>query len=94
MSFDKNDVVSVATLSGEFVGKFVSATEAGVELKDPKMIVMGQEEGSMGFARGICMTGIESPPSIVLSAGGVIFTVKTSKEIESAYRQAVSGLIV
>jgi len=93
MSFEKNDVVSVATLSGEFVGKFVSATEAGVELKDPKMLVAG-EEGAMGFARGICLTGIESPPSLLLSAGGVIFTVKTNKEIESAYRQAVSGLIV
>mgnify|MGYP000002080209 CR=1 FL=1 len=94
MSFDKNDVVSVATLSGEFVGKFVSATEAGVTLKDPKMLVAGQEEGSMGFARGICLTGIENPPELLLSAGGVIFTVKTNEEIVKAYRQATSGLII
>lgn len=92
MSFEKNDVVSVATLSGEFVGKFVSATEAGVELKDPKLITASEE--GMGFAKGVCLTGIENPESMVLSAGGVIFTVKTHKDIEKAYRQATSGLIV
>jgi hypothetical protein len=92
MSFEKNDVVSVATLSGEFVGKFVSATEAGVELKDPKLVTASQE--GMGFAKGVCLTGAESPNSLLLSAGGVIFVTKTHNEIEKAYRQATSGIVL
>ena len=34
---DKNDVVSLVTLSGEFVGKFVSETTNEVVLADPHL---------------------------------------------------------
>ena len=58
----KNDIVSVMTLSGEFVGKFIS-DENGLELEDPRLVVQGPE-GQMGFARGICQTGVENPTYI------------------------------
>ena len=61
----KNDIIAVLTLAGEYVGKFVS-DENGLELEDPRMIVQGPE-GQMGFARGICQTGVENPTSVKFS---------------------------
>ena len=62
----KNDIVTVITLAGEFVGKFVSNEDAGLSMEDPRMIVQGQD-GQMGFARGICQTGVENPKEIAFN---------------------------
>ena len=35
----KNDVVSVITLAGEFVGKYQEMIDGQVSLKDPRMLV-------------------------------------------------------
>ena len=52
----KGDVVTVMTISGEFVGKVQSDDDLLV-LDDPRLVVQGPE-GQMGFARGICKTGV------------------------------------
>tara|TARA_B100001559_G_C16381278_1_gene566701 strand:- start:120 stop:389 length:270 start_codon:yes stop_codon:yes gene_type:complete len=86
----KNDIVTVITLAGEFVGKFVSNEEAGLSMEDPRMIVQGQD-GQMGFARGICQTGVENPTDIVFQQ--YLFVTNTNEEVQKAYRQATSGII-
>ena len=55
----KNDIVTVLTLAGEFVGKFVS-DENGIELEDPRMVVQGPD-GGMGFARAVSYTHLTLP---------------------------------
>lgn len=84
----KNDVVSVITLAGEFVGKFQGFEDGNVTLSDPRMLVQGPE-GQMGFARGICSTGVEEPESVVMSA---VFVTPTAKEVEKGYRSFTSGI--
>lgn len=84
----KNDVVSVITLAGEFVGKYQEMIDGQVSLKDPRMLVQGPE-GQMGFAKGICSTGVEEPESVVMSA---VFVTPTAKEVEKGYIQFTSGI--
>ena len=63
----KDDVVSVITLAGEFVGKYQEMIDGQVSLKDPRMLVQGPE-GQMGFAKGICSTGVEEPERCYVSS--------------------------
>jgi hypothetical protein len=84
------DVVTVVTTAGEYVGKLYENQGETVVLKDPRMLVMG--ETGMGFARGICMTGVENPAEATF--GQIVLMTPTNKEVESAWRQHTSGIIV
>ena len=86
----KNDIVTVITLAGEFVGKFVSNDDAGLALEDPRMVVQSQD-GQMGFARGICQTGVENPTDIAFQQ--YLFVTSTNEDVQKAYRQSTSGII-
>lgn len=88
----KNDVISVITAAGEFIGKLNEKTDSIVSLDDPRMLIATQE--GMGFARGVCLTGVESPTEMTFYSGGIVFISPTNAEVEKSYRQAVSGLIV
>lgn len=87
----KNDIVTVICAAGEFVGKFGSQDENGLVLQDPRMLVSGPE-GGMGFARGICMTGVENPDSVTFNT--FIFVTPTNEEVSKAYTKATSGLVL
>ena len=45
----------------------------------------------MGFARGICQTGVENPDDIVFD--NFIFITSSNEDVQKAYRQATSGLV-
>lgn len=85
----KGDVVTVVTLAGEMVGKFESKDD-GITLTDPRMLI--QNEQGMGFAHGVCVTGENNPTTITFQ--NYVFATPTNSEIEKAYRQAVSGLVL
>ena len=86
----KNDVVSVITLAGEFVGKFQEFVDGNVSLKNPHMIVQGPD-GQMGFAKGICSTGVEEPTDVTLAA---VFVTPTDKQVEKGYLEFTSGIAI
>ena len=86
----KGDIVTVVTMAGEFVGKLVS-TDNGIELSDPRMVVNGPE-GNMGFARGICQTGIENPTDVLVS--NPIFVSPTNEMVEKAWIEATAGIAI
>jgi hypothetical protein len=48
----------------------------------------------MGFARGVCVSGVENPEEMSFYTGGIVFVAPTNEDIQKSYRQAVSGLIV
>ena len=89
MAFSYGDVVTVMTLSGEFVGKLVSNDGDTVMLDDPRYVT-ATEQG-MGFAGGIAMTGVKEPKQVTLY--NIAFVTQTNEEVISAYRTTVSGLI-
>ena len=88
----KNDIVSVMTAYGEYVGKFVEQGTSVVKLADPRMIV--QTEQGMGFAHGICATGKENPTTVDIQMAQVVFITEVNEQIEKEYRRVTSGLIV
>ena len=88
---NKRDIVTVATVVGEFVGKYMDETETTITLEDPRMIVNTPE--GMGFARGICQTGEENPAGIELMKTNILFITATNDAVQSSYRQFTSGII-
>ena len=43
------DVVTVVTISGEYVGKLVSQEDSAITIDNPRMILSNPQDGSMGF---------------------------------------------
>jgi len=82
------DVVSVVTAAGEFVGKLDGFDGDAVILVKPRMLVSNGQ--GMGFARGICMTGVENPESATFHS--VVFLTPTNKDIEDAWISATTGI--
>ena len=82
------DVVSVVTAAGEFVGKLDGFDGDAVVLVKPRMLVSNGQ--GMGFARGICMTGVENPESATFH--NVVFVTPTNKDIEDAWISATTGI--
>ena len=53
MSFDVNEIVSVCTLTGEFVGKFVVENADSYEIDDPRLLTPTQN-GQYAFLPSVC----------------------------------------
>ena len=87
----KNDVITVMTSIGEYIGKYTSEDGGSVTVNDPRLIV-NTPEGDIGFGRGVCMSAKENPDQVIFQ--DVLFVVKTNDSFEKAYIEAVSGLIV
>ena len=87
----KGDVTTVYSLAGEIVGKFINEKDGAVSLEDPR-VLMQNEEGSLGFAKGVCVSGQLNTKRITIS--NYIFMTPTNDEFEKAYRQAVTGLVI
>jgi len=85
-----NDVVTVVTISGEYVGKLKDQGEGTLTLSDPRMLI--QNESGMGFAAGIAVTGEQNPTEVTFAQ--YVFVVPTNIEVEKAYRSATSGIII
>jgi len=92
MSVEVNDVISVVSTVGEFIGKFVSEEDGKITLKDPRMVVHG--ESGMGFARGLSMTSGEEADECSFYTTNVVFVAEVHKDVVSSYREFTSGLIL
>jgi|TARA_B110000977_G_scaffold4500_1_gene6314 hypothetical protein len=79
----KGDIVTVVTISGEYVGVLESTTDAGVAIEDPRMILSNPNDGSMGFAKGLAATGQENPPHAIFQQ--VVFVVPTAEHVADAH---------
>jgi len=86
----KGDIVTVVTISGEYVGKLVSMEDAMVELENPRMILSNPQDGSMGFAKGLAATGEENPKTATFQQ--VVFVVPSNQKVADAHLEATSGL--
>ena len=89
---EKNDIVSVITAAGEFIGKLKEVSETRIKLEDPRMLIH-QGEG-MGFARGIAISGVENPTEVEFFSEGVVFMTPSNEDVQKAYRKMTSGIIL
>lgn len=87
----KGKIVSLVTLAGEYIGKYMHENNGNITLENPRMLI-NTPDGKVGFARGICMTGQENPKTGMFYAGGVVIVTETNPDFASAYTEAVTGL--
>jgi len=92
MSYKKDDVVSVITNAGEYVGKFKSEGDATFTITKPRMLIQGEQ--GVGFARGICVTGVEDAKELVFQKNGIVFTTPTSDIVEKAYIESTTSIVL
>tara|TARA_Y100000593_G_scaffold19389_1_gene38708 strand:- start:7908 stop:8180 length:273 start_codon:yes stop_codon:yes gene_type:complete len=85
---EKGDIVSVVTISGEYVGILESLEDSNVVLKKPRMVI--QTERGMGFAHGIAVTGEEAPEEVVFN--NVVFVVPTNEGVAKSHTEATTNI--
>ena len=84
-----NDVVTVVTVSGEYVGRLQSTNSNGaITIKDPRMLIHGEQ--GIGFARGVCMTSKENPEEITFQQ--YVLCTETNDDFSAAWTEATSGV--
>ena len=86
----KGDIVVAMTMAGEIIGKYVNEKDGAITLEDPRTLI--QTEEGMGFAKGICVTGKLDPRIVTIN--NYVFITEVNEDIERAWRQATSGIIV
>ena len=87
----KGDVITVFSPAGEIVGKYVKEESGSITLEEPRLL-MQNEQGSLGFAKGVCVSGQLKPQSLTIN--NYIFVTPSNDEFEKAYRRAITGLLV
>ena len=78
---EKGDIVTVVTISGEYVGVLESFEDATVVLNKPRMVV--QTEKGMGFAHGVAVTGDENPEQVTFL--NVVYVIPTNADVSKAH---------
>jgi len=86
-----NEVITIVTATGEYVGKLdtLQQDDTSVVLSNPRMIIQNQE-GQMGFARGVAVTGEENPKTMVVK--DYIFMCATNDKVTEAYNTATGEI--
>jgi len=92
MAYKKDDVVSVITNAGEYVGRFKDECDSTFTVTKPKMLISG--EGGVGFARGICVTGKDDAAELTFQKTGIVFTTPTSDVVEKAFIEATTSIVL
>ena len=59
-----------------------------IRMKNPRMVI--QSEKGFGFAKGVCVTSVESPEEIVIKKPQVVLVVDTHEDVAKAYEEATS----
>lgn len=87
---NNGDIVTVVTMSGEYIGKLKETTDDFVSLEDPRMLVMNEQ--GMGFAHGLCVTGEKDPKEATFK--NYVICAKTNQQVSDAWRTAVTGIVI
>jgi len=85
----KGDIVTVLTVSGEFVGRLVEETQNTVTLENPRMLV--HTEQGIGFAQGVSVTAQQVKE---ITFRTIVFVAPTDDAIQKNWTQAVTGIVI
>ena len=85
------DIVTVITVSGEYVGKLTHLDGGNVSIDKPRMILQNPQSGEMGFARGIAVTCAENPEEVTFQS--VVFVTPTNEQVQKAWQEATSSIV-
>lgn len=80
-------IKTVVTTYGEYIGDIDEGADV-IVIKKPKMVIQTQE--GFGFAKGVCVTSVESPEEVSVKKTAVILVVDTNEDVLKAYEDSVS----
>ena len=80
-------IKTVVTTYGEYIGDIEEGADV-IRMKNAKMVI--QSENGFCFAKGVCVTSVESPEEIIIKKPQVIMVVDTHADIIKAYEDATS----
>ena len=69
------DITTVVTTYGEYIGELTYESGDIITLSKPKMVIQSQE--GFGFAKGVCVTSVESPDKVDFRKSNVVLKVDT-----------------
>jgi len=85
------DIVSIVTVSGEYVGEVSEfLSDNSLRIRNPRMILT-DGQGQMGFAKGICVSGIENPEEQVFMQ--YVFVAETNDKVSNAWKEATGKIL-
>jgi len=87
-----NEVVTVVTVGGEFIGKFQSEDADQVTLSDPHLVTPNGEQ--IGFLPTVSLTGKQPVTSVSFNKTAVICMVETQEDVAKSYRSSLTGLVL
>ena len=90
----KNEVVTVASMMGEIVGRLKDETDTEYVVESPRLFVPAQEETAGGFAPGLSMTGDQHPDSANINKHLVLTVVKTHEQVAKGWQEATSSIVL
>ena len=80
-------IKTVVTTYGEYIGDIDEGADV-IVIKKPRMVI--QSETGFGFAKGVCVTSVESPEEVSIKKNAVVLVVDTHEDIKKAYEDASS----
>ena len=82
------EVVSIVTVSGEYIGILDTESLSGGEviIENPRMLIATDE--GVGFAKGVCMTGMADVK--IIRFKDYVFLTRTNAEFAKAYKEATT----
>jgi len=80
-------IKTVVTNYGEYIGDIDEGADV-IVIKKPKMVIQTQE--GFGFAKGVCVTSVESPEEVSVKKTAVILVVDTNEDVKKAYEDSIS----
>lgn len=80
-------IKTVVTNYGEYIGDIDEGADV-IVIKKPKMVIQTQE--GFGFAKGVCVTSVESPEEVSVKKTAVILVVDTNEDVLKAYEDSIS----
>ena len=75
------DIKTVVTTYGEYIGELTYESGDIITLSKPKMVIQSQE--GFGFAKGVCVTSVESPDEVELCQSKIQGKVKVKVYVKT-----------
>jgi len=89
---EEKPIVTLVTAGGEMVGRLDEETDFQFVLENPRAFVQTKE--GVGFAPGVCLTGIRNPDYVSFPKSSVVLMCKTNEEVEKIWISTTTGIVV
>lgn len=84
--------MTLVTAAGEMVGRLIQSDDESVVLENPRAFV--QTQNGVGFAPGVCLTGVKNPETVEFPKSSIIIMCETNEEVKKIWVESTTGLVI